>query len=91
VELLGVREYTYDLNVPSESIAPRTILFKAFIWSVGEDIHTIRDLPTSTELVSFKQPLSINDIKPQEVDLGLEAMLLLGVSWNLFACQTFLT
>jgi hypothetical protein len=91
VVLLGLQGYTYDLNVPSESIAPRTTLFKAIIWSVGEDMHVIRDLPTSTELVSFKRPLSIDDIKPQEVDLGLEAMLLLGVSWNLFACQTFLT
>jgi hypothetical protein len=86
VILPKLQEHTYDLNVPSESIAPRTILFKACTWSVAEEMYTIRDLPTSTELVSFKGPLSIDDIKPQEVDLGLEAMLLLSVSWTLFTC-----
>jgi hypothetical protein len=91
VLLPGLQQYTYDLNVPSESIAPRTTLFKAYIRSVGEDMHIIRDLPTSTELVSFKGPLSIDGIKPQEVNLGLEAMLLLSVSWSLLASQTLLT
>jgi hypothetical protein len=49
-------------------------------------MHIIKDLPTSTELVSFEWSLSIDDIKPQDVDLGLEAVLLLSVSWNLLAC-----
>jgi hypothetical protein len=75
----------YDLNVPSESIAPRTTWFKACIWSVTEGKYWTKDLRTSAELISFKWPLGIDDIKPQEMNLGLETIFLSYISWVLFS------
>jgi len=40
----------------------------------------IQYLPTSAKLISFEGLMSIDGIKSQKVDLGLETMLLLFVS-----------
>lgn len=55
------------------------------MWSVADSLYMIEDLPTSAKSIGLEWLLSINDIKSQEVDLGLETMLLTDVSQNSFS------